>query len=362
MIGRAELEKILERALAYPSGDNVQPFSFRWIDDKLFIFHDEAVARHIINPENLSSIFALGAFLTCLEVSAAADGYAVAFEKTPEFGFADKAWASIVFSKASSNLPMAQLTSHVLSARKTVRDHYSNEKVELSKLPARTEKNTSVKIRYVGALDDDFLGCLLDIEEANWKNANFVRDVFGKVVLSKKQYLTQRYGLYWRDLGVLLIDYPVVFLIKTFPALPKILWPLGFKIFLEMKFKVQMRKSAGFALMTVKNIDRDGFFAAGRECCHWWLQITKLGLVAQPLSAATMGIVYAGLYNDGRFHLTQNFLTKIQQQFQWFFKLDANETPIWMFRFGIPTKKYESTVRRSLTSVFRWNADNMNWN
>ena len=80
---RATLLQILTDAMRAPSGDNCQPWRFRWDGMQLDIFHERARGLHSLNRKNHASLLTLGCLLEGLEIAAQHAGYRCAVEVQP---------------------------------------------------------------------------------------------------------------------------------------------------------------------------------------------------------------------------------------------------------------------------------------
>ena len=71
---RESLERILERAVHAPSGDNVQPWLFSFDGASLVVACDTAADTSFYNTDQCASFAAIGALITNIELAAATEG------------------------------------------------------------------------------------------------------------------------------------------------------------------------------------------------------------------------------------------------------------------------------------------------
>ena len=103
-ISSERVTRIAQAALSAPSGDNCQPWSFRWDGDELTVFHDAGRAAHVINHHHHGSLLTLGRVLEAMTIAAAAERFTAearlaAQIERPEEG---SPWLSVRFAAVES--------------------------------------------------------------------------------------------------------------------------------------------------------------------------------------------------------------------------------------------------------------------
>jgi hypothetical protein len=354
--------KILEPALRYPSGDNAQPFTFRLTNDNhLDVYHCGARANHLLNPDNMSSLIALGGFLTNLEIAAAQANYTLEYDlklgtdSLPMTTHA--AWATARLQPAKNEM-VSFAEQHAtlfpsLALRKTDRAPYkplSSSRIVTAEGDLPSELG-GVEISYSNGLSEEFLRYFLEIEASVWKDENITRDIFSQVHLTKKSYLAKRWGLHHAELGLRLIELPLIALLKILPKFPRLAWNLGFKFNINRRQREILSQSRGFALFSLINTRPEDFVALGRAMQLWWLKITKIGLVAQPLTSCSLIVGLTHLLENRPLKQLKQSETATHQIFSRDFKISEKSKPMWLFRFGESIRNAPLSLRLDLKQL-----------
>ena len=83
---KENVREIISRSIALiPTGDNCQPFSYRWEKDTVYINHDENIAHHKLNYHNLTSLLSLGCLLENVKLAAADHSMKIEVKLNDEF-------------------------------------------------------------------------------------------------------------------------------------------------------------------------------------------------------------------------------------------------------------------------------------
>lgn len=122
----ADLLKIVEAGTRAPSGDNVQPWSFRAGDDRVEVLLVRGKDSSLYNHEERASLIAIGCLVENMRLRAAALGYEASLEVVPH----DEIAARFVFAKGS---PAPQPLSEFIEKRCSNRKAY-----EASEIPSTT--------------------------------------------------------------------------------------------------------------------------------------------------------------------------------------------------------------------------------
>jgi hypothetical protein len=173
---------------------------------------------------------------------------------------------------------------------------------------------------------------MLKIEEAFWTNEAIIKDVFHWVHLTKEKFYKNILGLYWKELGSGITDYPFLILLKYYRRCAITLYRLGVK-FLIKKHLTALYESSSLLIIPLpeKESMMESFFELGRISYKKWLELSEAGFVLQPLSFYTFSKI--GHSNDLIDRLNQ--LTGQRSNFY------------WLFRVGKSNLKFNTNIKLS---------------
>ena len=95
------LNSIIEYGVKAPSGDNCQPWRFRFDKDRLLLINDEARDTSLYNVRNIASFVAHGALLENMQIAAVSFGYDMAVVPFPK-GEKNSVIAAVEFKRSQA--------------------------------------------------------------------------------------------------------------------------------------------------------------------------------------------------------------------------------------------------------------------
>lgn len=270
---------------------------------KFSIIYCKKQAKHVLNPNELSSCITLGMMDYAISVS----GIKIIKKEinymqiNKEQGIVACYWFDL---NESEILPTV---SNTILSRKTNRSKYAE------KINAYTDGNT-VLLR---DFPKDVIETMLKIEDSFWTSEAIIKDVFHWVHLSKKKFYRNVLGLYWKELGGEMKDYPFLILLKYFRRVAILLYRFGAKVFIKRHLKTLYESSSLLIIpLPRRELMLESFFELGQISYKKWLELTEAGFVLQPLSFYTFSKI--GTSNDLIERLNQ--LTGQQTNFYWLFR------------------------------------------
>lgn len=340
--GRARIESVVRAALSAPTGDNCQPFFFRWTRERaLEIRHREKLGRHGLNPENHASLLTLGCVLELATLRASALGLRAEFEASPDLGSqprqgeADAFWGALRFSECP---PSAPAYATAIEARACDRRPYQGGSLNDSALLELRNLNpdlSRVALHLIPPPRGVLLGFFLKSEEYLWRHEPTRRDLLSWVRFARGERDSTRDGLYWKNLGVGVSDALFLRLFRRFPSLLRLIWPF-FRIGLHGVLKRQLSSSAGLVLLSLNETSAMALVEAGRAGVRSWLLLNHSGYGVQPLSLATLNV-----YDSAAGTLPAFASEAFRAHFEtglgvWreALSLRAPWVPVWALRFG----------------------------
>ena len=288
-----------------PSGDNCRPFLFQFNKDsnEFKIIYCKKQATHVLNPNELSSSISLGMMDYAISIL----GLKIIKKEINflELNYDQGVVACYWFDFDNSTiLP-------------TVKNSILNRKTNRSKHSEKVRASTDDKIVLIKDFPKELIQHFLKIEDTFWTNEAILRDVFHWVHLSKKHFYKKILGLYWRELGGGITDYPFFILLKYFRKWAILLYRLGVKFIIKAHLTALYESSSLLLIpLPSQEITVESFFELGRISYKKWLEMTDAGLVLQPLSFYTFSQI--GYANDLIDELNQ--LTGQQNNFYWIFR------------------------------------------
>lgn len=287
-MNKLEIIKELVTLLHFtPSGDNCRPFVFEFnvVSNELKIIYCKKQAEHVLNPNEISSCITLGMMDYVLSISELKINKKEFYLKSLSKDQGVVACYWIDFNDST----ISPLLKDLILSRKTDRNRY------VDKVKAFTED----KIMMIKDIPKDIIEMMLNSEDDFWTNESIIKDVFRWVHLSKQSYYKNKLGLYWKDLGSGIKEYPFLVLIKYCRKWAIFFYRSGVKFLVKKHF-----------------LKLESFFDLGRVSYKKWLKLSQAGYVLQPISFYTFSKM--GCQNDLIDRLNQ--LTGQDAVFYWIFR------------------------------------------
>lgn len=352
-----DILSIIECARTAPSGDNCQPWRFKWDGHRLGIFHETARARHAFNEDLAASKVSFGMVLELIEIAASQQGFFTTLEILGEVLNPAWPWARVRFSPSASVMPDPLYAA--VRLRKCGRFPYAREPLKpalFADLEADLKGAPGYAIRYITEYSAEFVDYLLRTEDCFWQNAAAVRDTFQWVRLTRREYARRRDGLWRGDLGAHPWEVPSVSLFRRFPKLPDRLYGWGLRKFLDRAVREKIISSPVYFLVTttqpqVGEFFQDPFLHAGRRALRLWLQAARHGYVMQPHFHAGTGPYRQRLPGFRLSEAETRFFKAGAEVLRRTFSLPAEEYPIWLCRVGRMPRTHVPTLRLPIEEI-----------
>ena len=171
-----------------------------------------------------------------------------------------------------------------------------------------------------------------DNDKFMWTNKNAVRDLLNLTHFFKKK----DYGFNFENLYTSLLDWPSLLLLKFFPFLGPVFWPI-------IKIKMANITNTSCLLLYVKTCKSPkDYINMGEECYENWLFMTKLGYSLQPISTSSLCLTDIIDSNDPK---RKESALQRKKEMKEALNLDTDIS--WSFRIGRPKKQSIKTRRIS---------------
>jgi Nitroreductase family len=348
-----QIQSILEKAVFSPSGDNCQPWVFKWYDEVLHIINDESRSRHPLDPHGITSVVTLGCVIESIIIVASDYNLKANYTLNNQLPLAAESWAEIRFS--IEEIVPDELSKYILK-RTTDRRSYHGGISPISiidDINSHLDERIKARLHVASSLSDELVKYIVDSEGLLAHHSKALMEVLKWVRVSIKTAKKTGDGMSWRNMQVKYWEYPLIILFKNVPWAIKLFRPL-FKSQLRIRAKKQLLSSA--ALICV-SIPKDGnsienAVDAGRLMMRAWLSMTKIGYGSQPLTFSSMPIFYKHQnVLDDFFTKKIEHITKGENVLRSTFSLSEDQLPVWILRTGVSTElsENERTFRRPIS-------------
>ncbi len=329
---------IITAAQCIPTGDNAQPFRFKWIENVLEVYHLDALGRHALNYNNQGSFFSLGCLIEALNIETSKMNMSPIRQLSKDYSNEALPWLTVkFFSKKRTLSPLVR----ALHDRFTDRRSFKSPSQELSKkLLSLTSHpkisngefyfaNPSAKINRIIATSEDYL----------FKTPQVFKDIVETFKLTKKEIITATQGLTAPNLNLSFSENMQLRLLRRFPWLVNIIWPLYLKTMSRLKTRFILKNTGQLVFFTQKDLSTEAFINTGHRCFYFWLNLTKEGISAQPMTITPFGVTATASKAPPKIMSSKfiNLFKKNHRGLKKYFNWDDNETPTWMFRVGLPS-------------------------
>lgn len=346
----SQRQSILETAVQAPSGDNSQPWIFAWSEDVLTITHDAMRSQHPLNPGQSASALMLGCLLETIEIAALDVGFEISVKLLNLASEGKSPWAEVRFS---STTQAPDPLSQYIRIRSTDRREYKKGHLSpelFQDIKANEQKYFPAQMHFVSKVETDLQDYIIDAEQNLIDHTDILPEVMKWTRFTMSKARKTGDGISWRNMLAKVWELPVMYLMLKFPKLLNAVRPEMVRQHRARTMK-QLNSAAGLVCVSTKKtaIPLEGAVQAGRLMMRVWLRLTQLGFGVQPISLATLPILFHHEnVMDSFFSQKLNFFKKGEQLLKKTFHVPPENFPTWMIRTGIstPLPKELRTFRR----------------
>ncbi|MFP2926913.1 hypothetical protein ACLESO_17285 [Pyxidicoccus sp. 3LG] len=351
-ISQAQVERMVTLANLAPSGDNCQPWRFRWDGAVLTVLRDGRRAGFELDHDGELSRLALGCVLEALSLAAAGEGLGLSIEATAHDTRDGATWATVRLSPGARAEPQPQDLEllRALPERTTDRRHYrggSESHPVFTRLQEEAARVPGCVLRVRPPSDPELLDYLCDVDGYVWSHEVLYRDVMRWIRFSHREVQATRDGVPWCSMG---IDFPegMVPRFSRSRLAHRLISGLGLHAMSRAWVRRQLGSSAALVCLAAPPGGADTV-TVGRLGMRVWLRLTQADWGVHPFTlpasfarAAVRGSLppvtrpeYAALFTKGRDVLSRAF------------GLSNGELPVWLFRTGesTPLPAHTRTLR-----------------
>jgi len=343
-------QALLEAAVLAPSGDNLQPWRFRWENDHLLLFRDVGKDTSLYNVRDLATFVALGAALENVVIAASTFGQRALPALFPD-GETGQVVARISFMPGEEPDPLFDAIERRCSNRK----FYSKQS-----LPSGVAEALTAEVKRVPRVDVRWIHDQEDLKRLSVITAQGDRPLFENSLIhshffscirwTEEEVQKTRDGLPIATLELGQIGSTAFHLLQS-ANLVRFLNFFGLSRIAASRSGGLIQSSAAVGLITVSEISPQSFILAGRAFERVWLNATAHRLSFQPMTGFIL--LQLRLILDECKSLTENeikLLTSTRRELSQLFQLNS-QIPALMFRLGISNPPTGRTVRRRISDV-----------
>jgi len=355
---KALATKVIDTARFYMSGDNCQPFRYRFnIATQTFhIDYTAEQAKHTFVYDDYTILLTLGSLLEYLDSTLKEYSHRSELSFNFEHFSAYKDKPNICSVVVAEQVEQTNDTSlfSVLKQRFTDRRPYlGSETIDISVEPLNQQLTHSTCKLFTNAAKGTlsfFAGC----DSAIWLSKTLGKDIMDAVVFDSKSPK----GLPWRNLGVKKSDALLIKAIQRHHWLFNILKYCGARILMLHTQKKLWLSSKSFLVFTyAANLSREQKTIACKQMMHTLLTLTKRGYVFQPstMSAEILNIPFKSrnIVNAAKMQPSKLELEVTKQRDY----LGTSEEIQWVLRLGkveIPLDNSALTNRHNTETLLKF--------
>ena len=339
-----------------PSGDNKQPWKFSFKDNKIFLYLDKEADNSFFNINQIASIISCGAVLENMRIAASAFDLKTNINYLPS-GIEDDLMASIeLIHNGTSRDPLFAS----IWKRNTNRTFFEKKPIPslvLNDLKKSISDISGAKIHFV--IEKDKLKKLAKIiyktDRIRTENRS-LHEYLGKMIrYSHEEAIETRDGLPLKNLEAGFAG--EIFLKATRPwFIMNLMNKTGIGRMVALHSFQGIINSSGAALLTVDGMTPKDFLKGGQAVERIWLNITRIGLSMQPMTAIALFWQRWQLEGEKSFAKKhRKLLQDVWEEYQSLFQ-EVNfhkEGQVMLFRFGYGEEIKYGTYRKNVTGFLK---------
>jgi hypothetical protein len=333
--------KVIDTARFYMSGDNCQPFRYRFnvATQTFHIDYLAAQAKHTFVYDDYTILLTLGSLLEYLDTTLKEYSYSseLAFDFEKFSAYEDKpSICSVAVHAQSTQTAQTNVTSlfNVLKQRFTDRRSYRGpESIDISIEPFNQQLTHSTCKLFTNAATSTlhfFAGC----DSSIWLSKSLGKDIMDAVAFDSKSPT----GLPWRNLGVKKADTLLIKAIQSHHWLFSVVKYCGARWIMQHTQKKLWLSSKSFLVFSYDlGLSREHKTIACKQMMHTILSLSKNGYVFQPstMSAEILNTPFKPINIVSSADMQPNKLEQQVQKQREYLGLDIAEEEVqWVLRIG----------------------------
>jgi nitroreductase len=346
------ISAVVEAAIQAPSGDNCQPWRFRWDGTHLRVSFLADRAESVYDIRSLSSWIALGAVITNMALTATQHGFQTAVELFPA-GESPGVVAQVRLANATvPSDPLAE----VIAARCVNRRPYRQEPLPPAvreELQGLAASSSGARLSWIDT--EPAKGRIAALAAQNdrilLENRALHDGVYGWIRWTRAEAQRRRDGMPAETLELSPFERPGMRLLGSW-RWARLAAALRITRVLPLRARKIYQRSGAIALLSVRGDQPADFVRGGEVLERIWLTATRHGIAFQPITGITFLLLRMrlkggeGLGTDHR-----KLLGRIEEELRRVYPEGASESPIMLFRLGLAPPPSGRSLRLPVEQV-----------
>jgi nitroreductase len=346
------ISAVVEAAMQAPSGDNCQPWHYRWDGDHLRILFLADRAESVYDIQSLSSWIALGAVITNMTLAATKFGFRTTVELFP----AGELPGTVALVRFEPGSVAADQLAQAIPARCVNRRPYRREPLPAGvreELQALAASSPGTRLSWVET--EPVKGRIAALAAQNdrilFENRALHDGVYGWIRWTRAEAQRRRDGMPAETLELSPLERPGMRLLGSW-RWARLAAALRISRVLPVRARKIYQRSGAIALLSVRGDQPADFVRGGEVLERIWLTATGHGIAFQPITGITFLLLRMrltggeGLASDHR-----KLLDRIEEEFKRVYPEGAAESPIMLFRLGLASPPSGRALRLPLEQV-----------
>ena len=330
------ISAVVEAAIQAPSGDNCQPWRFRWDGEHLRILFLAERAESLYDIRSMASWISLGAVITNLTLSAAQLGFQMTVELFP----ADEILGAVARARFQAGPVTADPLVEAIPSRCVNRRPYRNDPIPpevREDMAALTATSPGMRLSWI---DTDrakrrVAALAAQNDRILFENRELHDGVYRWIRWTRAEAERRRDGMPGETLELSRFEQPGMRLLGSW-RWARVAAALGITRVLPFRASKIYRSSAAIALLSVRGDRPEDFVRGGEVLERIWLTATRYGIAFQPITGITFLLLRMRLTGgEGLAAHHRAMLDRIEGEFKRVYPEGAAESPIMLFRLGL---------------------------
>jgi nitroreductase len=350
-IDEARLLKIIASGVKAPSGDNCQPWRFKWQAERLFLYNEEDRDTSLYNTLNTASFIAHGALIENMDIAAKEAGLRMTVELFPdgeespviacirfEYGTVEKDPLYPFIETRCTNRESYKARELEVSVRESLQETASEAEESGGSLTLIEDKAPKLIASKVASLNDRLL----------FENQELHDFLFAHIRWTKEEAEATGDGMDIRTFGLNPMESRIFKLLENWSTV-KFMNLFGLSRMLPGKTNKACNGSSAMGLIQMNGLSPESFVLGGRLLERIWLKAASLGLAFQPMTGVPLLIQRLYLEADSGLNEThKTLLRRAETGLKRIFPLSREKAIIMLFRVGYAETPRARSLRRDV--------------
>jgi nitroreductase len=343
---------VVQAGILAPSGDNCQPWRFRWDVGHLHILFVAERAESVYDIRSIASWISLGAVITNMTLAAAQFGFRLSVELFP----AGEMPGAVARVRFEAGPVAADPLAEAILDRCVNRRPYRREPLPAGvreKLQALPASSSGTRLSWVDAdpVKKRLAALAAENDRILFENRALHDGIYRWIRWTSAETERWRDGMPVETFELAAFERPGMRLLGSWRWARLAAW-LGLTRGLALRARRIYRRSAAIALLTVRGDRPEDFVRGGQVLERIWLSATRHGIAFQPITGITFLLLRMRLAGgEGLNANHRQLLHRLEEEFQRLFPDYGAESPIMLFRLGVAPPPSGRAPRLPLAQV-----------